>query len=536
MPALLTVNFVQLREDSSRIPFGQYRLRRYARTPTRRYVGRLRLWLRRAAILTVASVGVNSNVIGGQVPGSSDLPDVPISSHDRVYTCDQTSNTVSVYDPSTNRLLGVIRLGDPAPQNLSPLYRGQLLVHGIGFSFDHKTLAVVSIGSNSVSFIDTVTNNIKHITYVGRSPHEAFFSPDDTEVWVTVRGEDYVSVIDAKTYNEKQRISVGNGPGMTIFRPDGKYGFVCSSFIPETKVIDVKTHEIVATVKQASPFSPNIAATPDGKQVWFTLKDVGKTQVFRAEPPFDLLATLDTGPITNHVNIVRNNNGQFAYITVGGENVVKVYSTADEPKLLTTIPTGELPHGIWPSGDGTRVYVALENGTGVNAIDTSTNQVAARISGGQSSQALGYVPGAVPEGDGMANLLPIGDAGLAAHIKMGPPGAKAATAPTTVTVNNQGLIDLLQAAVTGLRPKTNYQLALAERRSKPYGKLDLLVAFTTNPAGAAIVNTLGPLRHVVTGPANQKDRHYLIIVPGEVSHNEGKTITATSEPLQIQLE
>jgi YVTN family beta-propeller protein len=312
-------------------------------------------------------LGSNLKLMAGQVPGSSDLPDIPISSHDRVYTADQTSNTVSVYEPSTNRLVGVIRLGDPAPQNLSPLYRGQLLVHGIGFSFDHKTLVVVSIGSNSVSFIDTATNDVKHITYVGRSPHEAFFTPDDAEVWVTVRGEDYVSVIDSKTYQEKQRIPVGNGPGMTIFRPDGKYGFVCSSFIPETKVVDVKTHQIIATVKQASPFSPNIAASPDGKQVWFTLKDTGKTQVFRAEPPFDLLATLDTGPITNHVNIVRNKNGQFAYITVGGENVVKVYNTADKPELVATIPTGELPHGIWPSGDGTRVYVALENGTGVNA-------------------------------------------------------------------------------------------------------------------------------------------------------------------------
>ena len=136
----------------------------------------------------------------------------------------------------------------------------------------------------------------------------------------------------------------------------------------------------------------------------------------------------------------------------------------------------------------------------------------------------------------MANLLPIGYAGLAAHIRMGPPGAKAATAPTTVTVNNQGLIDLLQAAVTGLRPKTNYRLALVEHLSKPYGKLDSLVAFTTNPAGAAIVNTLGPLRQVVAGSANQKDRRYLIIVPGDVSHNKGKATTANSEPLQIQLE
>lgn len=33
-------------------------------------------------------------------------------------------------DPSSNKLLGVIRLGDPVPSALSPLYKGQLLVHG----------------------------------------------------------------------------------------------------------------------------------------------------------------------------------------------------------------------------------------------------------------------------------------------------------------------------------------------------------------------------------------------------------------------
>ena len=68
--------------------------------------------------------------------------DIPVSDRDRVYTADQTSNTVSVIDPSENKLLGVIRLGDPVPGALSPLYRGQLLVHGLGYSPDSKTLAV----------------------------------------------------------------------------------------------------------------------------------------------------------------------------------------------------------------------------------------------------------------------------------------------------------------------------------------------------------------------------------------------------------
>src|SRR5437867_10241401 len=59
---------------------------------------------------------------------------IPISHRDRVYAAEQFSNTVSVTDPADNRLVGVIRLGDPAPGNFSPLYRGQVLVHGLGFS------------------------------------------------------------------------------------------------------------------------------------------------------------------------------------------------------------------------------------------------------------------------------------------------------------------------------------------------------------------------------------------------------------------
>src|ERR1700732_137242 len=311
-----------------------------------------------AAVLSAAAFASSTCAWAGQAPAAASAPDIPVSHHDPVYGAEHSSTTVSATAPAENKLLGVIRLGEPVPTNFSPLYKGQLLVHGMGFSPDHRTLDVVSIGSNSVTFIDTATNAVKHITYVGRSPHEAFFTPDDREVWVTVRGENYVQVLDGATYKEKSRIYVGDGPGMTIFRPDGRYGFVCSSFIPETKVVDVQSHQIVATVPQASPFCPNIAATPDGRQVWFTLKDTGKTEVFRADPPFDVLATLDTGPITNHVNIVRNKNGQFAYVTIGGENVVKGYTTADKPELVATIPTGELPHGIWPSGDGTRVYVA----------------------------------------------------------------------------------------------------------------------------------------------------------------------------------
>lgn len=451
----------------------------------------------------------------GQAPGAASAPDVPVSHRDRVYAAEQFSNTVSVTDPMDNKLLGVIRLGDPQPTNFSPLYKGQLLVHGMGFSPDHRTLAVVSIGSNSVSFIDTATNVVKYIAYVGRSPHEAFFTPDGSEVWVTVRGENYIDVLNGRSFQEKTRITVPNGPGMQIFSPDGKYGYVCSSFNPETDVIAVADHRIVARVKQDSPFCPDIAATPDGKQVWFTLKDTGKTQVFDARPPFTVIKTLDTGPITNHVNIAHNANGTFAYVTVGGTNEVKVFRT-DDFSLVATIPTGNLPHGVWPSGDGTRIYVGLENADALAAIDTMSNKVVANIPIGQAPQALTYVSNAVPEGDGTQNLQPLGVAGQAAHLTLASKVEKKADpAATTVTLFDQGLIQVLQAAVTGLEPKQPYVLALADKADGG-GMLQPLAAFMSNPAGSAIVNAVGPIRQIVQGEAKSQKR-YLVIAPGSVA-------------------
>jgi YVTN family beta-propeller protein len=470
------------------------------------------------AILVLTTLATSSAAWAGQAPGAAADKDIPVSHQDRVYAAEQFSNTVSVTDPVDNKLLGLIRLGDPQPGNLSPLYKGQVLVHGMGYSPDHTTLAIVSIGSNSVTFIDTATNVVKHTTYVGRSPHEAFYTPDGSEVWVTVRGEDYVDVLDAHTFEEKTRIKVPAGPGMQIFSPDGKYGYVCSSFNPETDVISVADHVIVGKVTQASPFCPNIAATPDGTQVWFTLKDIGKTQVFNALPPFTLLHTLDTGPITNHVNFVHNTKGTFAYVTVGGLNVVKVFRT-DNFKQIATIMVGNLPHGLWPSGDGSRIYVGLENDDALTAIDTMTNKIIATIPIGQAPQALTYVPNAVPIGDGTQHLQALDLAGQAAHLTLAQSADKRKSgeaAPTSVALFDQGLTQVLQAAVSGLEPKQQYVLALATQQDGG-GELEPLAAFKTNPAGAAIVSAVGPIRQIVQGEVMAK-RRYLVIVQGDPTH------------------
>src|SRR5215831_11225775 len=438
--------------------------------------------------------------------------DIAISGHDRVYAADQTSNTVSVIDPAENKLLGVIRLGDPVPGALSPLYKGQLLVHGLGYSPDAGTLAVVSVASNSVTLIETATNKIKGVVYVGRSPHEAFFTANGRELWVTVRGENYVSVIDPARMKETQRIEVANGPGMTMFGPDGKYGFVCSSFTPELAVVEVASHKIIKRLPQVSPFSPNIAVTPENDEVWITLKDVGKVQIYSAKPPFEQKTVLDTGPITNHVNFANNRNGKFAYVTIGGGNEVKVFRRDKTPELVATIPVGELPHGIWPSGDGSRVYVALENGEHCAAIDTVTNKVIASIPIGQTTQALVYVPNAVPSGTGTENLLPLGAAANTVRLHLEAGGTELPEAQASVAVNSLGLLDLVQIAAKGLAPQTPYQVYLAESNRSPFDKLEPLAVLKTNPDGAGIVQAIGPLKVLAGNDPNSPTAQRFVVV------------------------
>ena len=134
--------------------------------------------------------------------------------------------------------------------------------------------------------------------------------------------------------------------------------------------------------------------SPDGRHVWFTLKDTGKVVAFDAKPPFTILRVLETGPITNHVNFAVTPRGQFAYDSVGGLNQVKVFRTSDFTQTAT-IAIGRLPHGICPSGDGRCIYVGMENDDQLAAIDTASNALIASVHVVQVPQAIADVPGAV---------------------------------------------------------------------------------------------------------------------------------------------
>jgi hypothetical protein len=120
--------------------------------------------------------------------------------------------------------------------------------------------------------------------------------------------------------------------------------------------------------------------------------------------------------------------------------------------------------------------------------------------------------------------------GQSVHLFLGTnPDTTASGPPTTVTLNYQGPIDLLEAAVTGLDPTASYTLGLVPNLGAPAKDFQPLATFQTNAAGAQIVESLGPLRQVVPGSPQQENQHderrFLEIVPA-----------GGTQPVQVQLQ
>ena len=429
-----------------------------------------------------------ASTAGGALPS---VVEVPVSGRDRVYTADQTSNTVSVIDPSTDKVLGTIALGVQRLSNmLNPQYLDDTNVHGLMFSPNRQRLAVVSIGSDTVDIIDTATNTVINHTDVGRASHEGWFTQDGTQFWVADRGRDTVTIVDAVHGGVIANLHVGAGPSKVVMSLDGEWAYINHINLAEITIVNVASRRVVGTITGlGDTFSSDLAISPDGKQLWVPHKRAGKVTVV------DLVhdkvqAILSTGPDTNHPNFADTPTGDYAYVTVGGLNETLVYartSTGPPPLVASIHDNGNAPHGIWPSGDYTRMYVGMEKSDSMDVIDTATNEVIDTLAIGQEPQALVYVPNASPQ-DNVPNL---GTQGL---------GEQGHNLPTTLPDGTQGEtldpvlgrhleatvrlvagVDMVDLQARNLQPDTSYQAYNVDAK----GTQRSLVTFATDANGNA---------------------------------------------------
>lgn len=415
-----------------------------------------------------------------QAPALPGAP--PISSQDRIYTGDQTSNTVTVIKPSTSEVLGTIALGDQRLTDvLGPQYLQSINSHGLGFSRDGKYICSMSVSSNTVTVIKTEDNSIVSQTFADRAVHEGFFSADNRTVWVAARGTSRVDIIDGLHGGIIGNVSTHPGPSKVLFSPGGELAYVNHIRSPTLDIIDVQKRQVVQTIfGLADTFSSDMMLSADGNSIWVAHKMVGKTTVIDLQQR-KVVTVLDTGPETNHPNFAVVNNATYGFVTVAALNETKVYRQ-DAPSLPPVYvgavkSSGIEPHGIWPSPDNTRMYIVNEHSDTVDVVDTATLKVIHTLNVGQEGQALIYVAQAVTSGSGMQNL---GRQGLDMRVDNRLlPVTRQQNASALVTVRSSAGLDMVQVIGRNLKVNTTYELSASCNSCN--GTRVPLVSFTGQP-------------------------------------------------------
>ncbi|MEV6766916.1 protein kinase [Streptomyces sp. NPDC051105] len=240
---------------------------------------------------------------------------------------------------------------------------------GVAVSPDGLRLYVTNTAGNSVSVINTATNQAEGAPIPANHPEGVAVSPDGQQAYVAQPGG--VSTIDTITNHTVGKTLPANGllMGLTV-SPDGQQAYVAAETSASMWVIDTATNRV--TPIPLSSDTEGVAVSPDGSRVYATY--VRSTSI----------AVIDTstngtagGPIPlkwSSQAVAVSPDGHQAYATHYGHDSVSVIDTATNRTEGNPIPVGKGPAGVATSPDGNRVYVTNYKANAVSVIDTATNR------------------------------------------------------------------------------------------------------------------------------------------------------------------
>ncbi|MBI3964177.1 MAG: hypothetical protein HY329_00970 [Chloroflexi bacterium] len=351
--------------------------------------------------LALLSVSLVPLLLARSVAAENTAVQQAAAAGDRVYTANEDSNTISVINPATLSVESTIVLGEETHHR--PLYNGHIDVHGLLASPDGRWLAATARGSSTAVLVDRAAQAVRGYALVGREPHVGTFTPDGRELWVTVRGERFVAVVNPETLEVTERIPTVSGPSMVWFTRDlgpggdaflsRQLAFVGSQKEPRLQVFNASSRSLLKTLAMPGAFSPFLIASPEGDEVWITHKTTDNVSVIDVRT-LEIRHTFPVGRRPNHVAIV----GDRAYVTIAMDNTVEVYRRAGSslPQKIATIPMGTEPHGIWPNGDASRLYVGHERSNDVWVLNTADHAIVGKVPVGKKPIDVVYVPTVEP--------------------------------------------------------------------------------------------------------------------------------------------
>ncbi|WP_030948526.1 YncE family protein [Streptomyces sp. NRRL S-646] len=296
----------------------------------------------------------------------------------RVYVPNTNSNTVSVIDPKTYKVIETIPVG-AQPQHVVP-------------SWDMKTLWVNNDRGNTLTPIDPRTGKAGKAVDV-HDPYNLYFTPNGKYAIVMASLDRELVFRDAHTMKVEKTVPVScYGVNHADFSLDGRYFIVSCEFSGE--LLKVDTAKMKVTGQEKLPFQgampQDVKISPDGKR--FYIADMMADGVWILDgDKFTRPTLLPTGKGAHGLYVSRDSREM--YISNRGEGTISLFDFAQN--RLTKkwhLPDGGSPDMGGVSADGKVLWLSGRYNSEVYAIDTRTGTQLARIKVGSGPHGLAVYP------------------------------------------------------------------------------------------------------------------------------------------------
>ena len=295
----------------------------------------------------------------------------------RVYVPNSESNTVSVIDPRTFKVIDSFPVGS-LPQHVTP-------------SYDLKTLWVDNDRGNSLTPIDPATGKPGKPVPVA-DPYNLYFTPDGHYAIVVAERLQRLDFRDATTMRLHDSLQVPcPGVDHMDFTADGRFLIASCEFGARMVKVDVRREKVVGSLSLPSGAMPqDVKLSPDGRVFYVADMMSGGVWLIDAHR-FRRLRFIRTGAGAH--GLYASRDSRFLYVSNRDEGSVSVISFArHRPVDKWWIPGGGSPDMGGVSADGKVLWLSGRYDSEVYAIDTRSGRLLARIPVGGGPHGLCVYP------------------------------------------------------------------------------------------------------------------------------------------------
>jgi YVTN family beta-propeller protein len=295
----------------------------------------------------------------------------------RIYVPNSDSNTVSVINPSTYKVIDQFPVG-AQPQHVVP-------------SYDLKTLWVNNDQGNSLTAIDPRTGRPGRTVPV-TDPYNLYFTPDGHYAIVVSERRARLDFRDARTMRLHHSLSIPcSGVNHMDFTADGKYLLVSCEFDGKVVKVDVAGEKVVGSLTlDPSGMPQDVKLSPDGKL--FYVADMASDGVWIVDADrMRKVGFIPTGAGAHGLYVSRDS--RYLYVSNRMEGSVSVISFATRKVVHKwRIPGGGSPDMGGISVDGKVLWLSGRYNAVVYAISTTNGKLLARIPVGNGPHGLCVYP------------------------------------------------------------------------------------------------------------------------------------------------